>query len=54
MTQKERYRQYNEGIVTDDCGNEVSPLDDDYGYYKSELDDLTNPLSDDYNKYDNE
>lgn len=54
MTDRERYSEYSEGVVTNDCGNEVSPFDDDYDYYKSELDNLTNPLSDDYNKYDNE
>ena len=32
----------------------VSPVDDDYEYWDSEQDALTNPLSDDYCKYDNE
>lgn len=40
--------------VHDDDGNEVSPLDDDYEYWKAENEDATNPLSDDYCKYDNE
>lgn len=52
--QKERCSKFNEDIVTNDCGSEVSPLDDDYESYRSELEDLTSPLSDDYNKYDNE
>lgn len=38
----------------DDNDNVVSPVDDDYEYWKSEQDTLTNPLSDDYCKYDNE
>jgi hypothetical protein len=32
----------------------VSVTDDDYEYWKSELEHKRNPLSDDYNKYDNE
>ena len=43
-----------DGYVYDDNDNYVSPLDDDYGYWKSEQERLTNPLSDDYCKYDNE
>ena len=55
MNEKTRFYKYVEDdIVTDESGHELSPLDDDYGYYKSELDNLTNPLSDDYCKYDNE
>lgn len=54
MTNKDRYRNFEEDIITDDSGCELLPLDDDYFYYKSELDNLTNPLSDDYCKYDNE
>lgn len=38
--------------VTDENGKEVSPLDDDYRYYKSIWEDFNNPLSDDYCKYD--
>lgn len=40
--------------VEDDNGCEVTPLDDDYGFWKTECEDLSNPLSDDYNKYENE
>lgn len=43
-----------DGLVYDDNDSPVSPLDDDYEYWKSKQDTLTNPLSDDYNKYDNE
>lgn len=43
-----------DGLVYDDNDNMVSPADDDYEYWKSEQDELTNPLSDDYYKYDNE
>lgn len=43
-----------DGCVYDDNNNEVSCLDDDYHYWKSEQERLTDPLSDDYNKYDNE
>lgn len=42
------------GYIYDDNDNMVSPLDDDYEYWKSEQERLTDPLSDDYNKYDNE
>ena len=42
------------GLVYDDNNNVVSPVDDDYEYWKSEQEVLTNPLSDDYCKYDNE
>lgn len=42
------------GIVYNDNDNAVLPINDDYGYWKSEQDALTNPLSDDYCKYDNE
>lgn len=35
--------------VTDDNGNDVSPLDDDYNYWKQWCyDRYENPLSDDY------
>lgn len=44
----------DDGAVYDDSGSEVSPLDDDYEFWKSEQERLTNPLSDDYCKYDNE
>lgn len=38
-----------EKIVIDDNGNEVSPLDDDYEYWKQwDYDRYENPLSDDY------
>ena len=41
-------------VVTTEDNVEVAVTDDDYEYYKQQLEDLTNPLSDDYNKYDNE
>lgn len=41
-------------IVCDDYGNEISPLDDDYIYWKNYQENLDNPLSDDYCKYDHE
>ena len=37
-----------DGFVYDDNDNVVSPVDDDYEYWDSEQDALTNPLSDDY------
>lgn len=43
-----------DGYVYDDNDNMVSPIDDDYEYWKSEQERLTDPLSDDYCKYDNE
>ena len=44
----------NDGYVYDDNNNKVSPLNDDYYYWKSIRESLTNPLSDDYCKYYNE
>ena len=44
----------DDGFVYDDNGTCVSPTDDDYEYWKSEQEALTDPLSDDYCKYDNE
>lgn len=44
----------NDGNVYDENNNVVSPISDDYDYYKHAQDNLTNPLSDDYCKYDNE
>ena len=44
----------DDGFVYDDNGTEVSHLDDDYEYWKSVQESLTDPLSDDYCKYDNE
>lgn len=41
-------------FVYDDNNVFVSPLEDDYSYWKLEQESLTNPLSDDYCKYDNE
>lgn len=40
--------------IYDDNRHIVSPLDDDYEYWKSKQDALTNPLSDDYCKNNNE
>lgn len=40
--------------IYDDNKSVVSPLSDDYEYWKSEQDVLTNPLSDDYCKYGDE
>lgn len=51
MTDK---RFNNDGFIYDDNNNYVSPLNDDYEYWKSEQERLTDPVSDDYNKYDNE
>ena len=44
----------NDGLVYDDNNNQISPLDDDWLYWKSEQESLTDPLSDDYCKYCNE
>lgn len=42
-------RRYDDdGYVYDYKNNEVSPLDDDYYYYKTLQEDMNNPLSDDY------
>ena len=43
-----------DGYIYDDNDNMVSPLDDDYKYWKFEQERLTDPLSDDYDKYANE
>lgn len=52
---KERLFNYvEEDIVTNHEGDELQPTDDDYEYYKAELENLTDSLSDDYCKYDNE
>lgn len=40
--------------IYDDNGTEVSPLDDDYEYWKSVQESLNDPLSDDYCKYDHD
>lgn len=48
------YDDDDEYVVRDDNGKRVSPLDDDYGYWKSEQEHYSNPLSDDYCKYCNE
>lgn len=42
------------GIVYDDNNAVVSPISDDYEYWKTEQDNITNPMSDDYCKYNNE
>lgn len=47
---EKRFQQ--DGYVYDDCDNYVSPIDDDYEYWKAEQEALTDPLSDDYCKYD--
>lgn len=44
----------DDGNIYDDNNNVVTGTDDDYEYWKSEQERLTDPLSDDYNKYDNE
>lgn len=44
----------DDGFVYDDNDDYMSLLDDNYEYWKSEQEALTNPLSDDYCKYDNE
>lgn len=44
----------NDGFIYDENDTFVSQLDDDYDYWESEQEVLTNPLSDDYCKYDNE
>lgn len=49
-----RKRCSGDGFVYDEGDAYVSPLDDDYEYWRSEQDALTDPLSDDYCKYDNE
>lgn len=43
-----------DGCVYDENDTRISPLDDDYEYWKAEQERLTDPLSDDYCKYDNE
>ena len=43
-----------DGFIYDDSGENISPVDDDYEYWKAEQNALINPLSDDYCKYDNE
>lgn len=43
-----------DNLVYDDNDNEVFTTDDDYNYWKTQQDNLTNPLSDDYCKYNNE
>lgn len=40
---------YEDDVVRDENGNEVSPLHDDYEYYKHLQ---PSPLDDDYCKYD--
>lgn len=43
-----------DGFVYDDNDDYVSPTDDDYEFWKSEQESLTDPLSSDYCKYNNE
>ena len=47
-------KNLDEDIVVDENGNEISPLDDDYEFWKVENERLTNPLSNDYCKYNRE
>lgn len=52
MNNVERVYYFTENdLVTSDTGEELSPLDDDYFAFKSELEDMSNPLSDDYCKH---
>ena len=37
--------------VLDEYGRTVSPLDDDYDYYKRIQESTTDPLDDDYSRY---
>lgn len=43
--------ELDEDVVRDENGQEVSPLDDDYDYYKHRQ---LSPLDDDWCKYDHE
>ena len=46
---------YPDDLIYDENGTEVSPLDDDYEYYKYLQEEVYgNPLSDDYCKYDHD
>lgn len=47
-------KRYGDDSVFDDSGCILSPLNDDYAYWKSEQTSLSDPLSDDHCKYDNE
>ena len=51
---KEKYKHKYNNSVYDDNGTYVSPIDDDYEYWKYKQEERNNPLSDDYCKYDNE
>lgn len=44
----------DDGSVYDDNNNRVTPVDDDYAYWKAEQERLNDPLSDDYCKYAHE
>lgn len=48
---KRKFDESGRELVTDENGHEVSPIDDDYEYYKSQI---LSPLDDDYCKYDYE
>ena len=51
----EKDKRFNDDdFVYDENSQCVSPLDDDYEYWKTVQDNLTDPMSDDYCKYDNE
>ena len=54
LEEEMNYYDDDEYVVRDDNGKIVSPLDDDYGYWKHEQEYYSNPLSDDYCKYRNE
>ena len=55
VTERKRCECYTiDGVVMNDCGIILTPLDDDYYATKQELENITNPLSDDYCKYYNE
>lgn len=44
----------NDGCIYDNNNNRITPVDDDYYFWKIEQNNLNNPLSDDYCKYNNE
>ena len=54
MPDRKDKRFSGDGFVYDDNSNRVLPIDDDYEYWESVQENLTDPRSDDYCKYDNE